>query len=101
MDSDVQASAPLAATGEFQSPEANDIGRCRVRGAYVVCGASAGDVVIADGVGGTTLITVDTPTVANGGAYDIQLPGRGVVFQTGPHGTVTNTAAITLFYEGG
>lgn len=101
MDTDIKATAPLTSTGAFKTPGNTSVGRSRVKGAYVECGASAGSVAIADGNGGTTLWTINTPTVANGGAYDIQLPGNGILFSSGPYGTVTNTASVTLFFDGG
>jgi len=98
MQTDVKATIPITATGVFQDQSSNTVGRTRIRGVYAVCGASAGSVVIADGNGGSTLLTVNTPTVANAGSIYMLLPGEGILAQNGLYGTVTNTASITIFY---
>lgn len=99
MQSDVKSTKPLTATGVFKTQtDANLAFRARVKAIYAVCGASAGSVVIADGSGGAILLTVNTPTVADAGTVYIILPDQGILAENGLHGTVTNTASITLFY---
>ena len=99
MQTDVKSTKPLTATGAFKTQTDADVTfRARVKAIYAVCGASAGSVVIADGSGGDTLLTVNTPTVADAGTVYIILPDQGILATNGLHGTVTNTASITLFY---
>lgn len=101
MQSDVQAAAPLTATGQVTnnavSPQ--NLGRIRIKSLYVIPGATAGSVVFRDGgSGGDVLLTLNTPAVANAGAYSVIIPGEGILVETNLHGTVTNTASIVVFY---
>jgi len=98
MQTDVLATAVLTSTGVFTNQVPATLGRCRIKGAYIVCGATAGTVVITDGSGGPTLVTFNSPTVANAGAITVYIPGEGILASTGPYGTITNTASIVLFY---
>ena len=98
MQTDVLATAVLTTTGAFTNQVPATLGRCRIKGAYIVCGANAGTVVITDGSGGPTLVTFNSPTVANAGAINVYIPDEGILAQTGPYGTITNTASIVLFY---
>jgi hypothetical protein len=99
MQTDVKATAPLTSTGSFKDQSANSIGfRARIKGIYAVCGASAGSVVITDGSGGSTLLTLNTPTAANAGSIYMLVPDQGILAENGLYGTVTNTASITIFY---
>ena len=98
MQFDVLASQPLAATGSFLDQNSNTIGRFRIKAISIICGASAGSVAIADGSGGPTLITVNTPTAANQGAVYMLLPGQGILARNGFYGTLANVASVTLIY---
>jgi hypothetical protein len=99
MQTDVKSTKPLAATGVFKTQsDANCNFRTRIKGIYAVCGASAGSVVITDGSGGNTLLTLETPTVANAGSVYFLVPDQGILAENGLYGTVTNTASITIFY---
>ena len=101
MQTDVQASAPLTATGQVTNNAGTpaNLGRIRMKGLYVVPGGSAGSVVFRDGgASGNILLTLNTPTVANAGAYNIIIPGEGILVETDLHGTVTNTASVVVFY---
>ena len=99
MQTDVKSTKPLAATGVFKTQSNADCTfRTRIKGVYAVCGTSAGSVVITDGNGGNTLLTVDTPTVANAGSVYFLVPDQGILAENGLYGTVTNTASITIFY---
>jgi len=98
MQTDVKATIPLTATGSFLDQGTNALTRARIKGIYAVCGASAGSVVIANGNGGTTLLTLNTPTAANVGSVYMLLPGEGILAESAVYGTVTNTASIVLFY---
>jgi len=101
MQTDVQASAPLTATGQVTNNAGTpaNLGRIRIKGLYVVPGTNAGSVVFRDGgSGGNILMTLNTPAVANAGAYNIVIPGEGILVETDLHGTVTNTASVVVFY---
>ncbi len=55
MQTDVESTQPLAATGVFKTQgNADCTFRTRIRGVYALCGASAGSVVITDGQAGAT-----------------------------------------------
>lgn len=95
---DVLATKPFSGTGALKDQANNDIGRARIKGMHIVCGANAGSVVLTDGDGGSTVVTINTPAVANGGAYDVVVPDQGILVKTGLNGTVTNTASVTVFY---
>lgn len=99
MQTDVKSTQPLTSTGDFKTQANNSIGfRTRIKGIYAVCGSSAGSVVITDGNGGNTLLTLNTPTVANAGSVYMLVPDQGILAETGLYGTVTNTASVTIFY---
>jgi hypothetical protein len=91
---DVKATR-LTATGQVTA--ANQRGR--LRGVHWVGGASAGTLVFADGSGGTTRLTIDTPAGATLSGYML-LPDNGILFRTDIHCTVTNTAFVTCFWDG-
>jgi len=96
---DVLATKPLGAgTASFKDQADNDLGRVRIKGLHIECGASAGSVVLKDGSGGSTVLTINTPTAANGGAYDVVVPDQGILVKTGLYGTITNTASVVVFY---
>lgn len=99
MQSDIKTTKPLTATGVFKTQaDADCASRARIKAIYATCGAVAGSVVIRDGATGPILITVNTPTVADAGTVYIIMPDQGILAQDGLHGTVTNTASITVFY---
>jgi hypothetical protein len=99
MQTDVKSTQPLTSTGVFKTQSNADCGfRTRIKGIYTVCGASAGSVVITDGNGGNTLLTLNTPTAANAGSMYFLVPDQGILAENGLYGTVTNTASITIFY---
>lgn len=96
---DVKSTVPLTATGPFKDCGTTaNLGRCRVKGFYVENGATAGSVIITDGNGGTQLLNIKTSTAANIGVNGYEIPGEGILFETGPYGTVANAASIILFY---
>lgn len=95
---DVLASVPLTSTGQFTNQATANIGGARVKGVYVVHGASAGSVVFRDGgASGSTKMTINTVASATIATY-LPLPGEGVLFRSDIHGTITNAASVTLFY---
>jgi hypothetical protein len=98
MQYDIKATKPLTATGSFKDQNNSDLTRYRIKAVYSVCGAADGSVVITDGSGGETLLTLNTPTVANAGYVYIILPGEGILSTSGAYGTVVNTASTVLFY---
>lgn len=100
MQTDVLASKPLTATGNFKDQNNNDIPRCRIKTIYAINGGTAGSVVIREGGStGSIIATINTAAEANGGYTIIPIPGEGVLCKLGAlHGTVTNTASIVVFY---
>lgn len=99
MQTDVKSTKPLEATGVFKTQSNADMAfRTRIKGVFAVCGATAGSVVIADGSGGDVLLTLNTPTVANAGTIYFFVPDQGILAENGLHGTVANTASVTIFY---
>lgn len=99
MQTDVKSTKPLASTGVFKTQaDANMSFRTRIKGIYAVCGASAGSVVITDGQSGATLLTLNTPSVADAGSIYMLVPDQGILAENGVYGTVTNTASTVIFY---
>ena len=99
MQTDVKATKPLTSTGAFKTQANDDIAfRTRLKGLYCTNGVSAGSVVITDGNGGATLLTVNTPAAANADGVYFLIPDQGILAENGLYGTVTNTASIVLFY---
>lgn len=97
MQTDVKATAALTATGAFTTTGAANITfRTRIKAIYVICGASAGSVVITSGA--ETLFTMNTPAAANAGNVYIILPGQGILAENGLSGTVTNATSVVIFY---
>ena len=99
MQTDVKSTKPLAATGVFKTQtDANCAFRTRIKAIYAVCGTSAGSVVITDGQSGATLLTLNTPAVADAGSVYFLVPDQGILAENGLYGTVTNTASTVIFY---
>lgn len=70
--------------------------RTRVRGLVITPGASAGSVTLKNGgSGGTSVMVIDT--VAQGEAFNVVIPGEGVLFTTDVYATLSN-ATVTVFY---
>ena len=70
--------------------------RTRVRGLVITPGASAGSVTLKNGgSGGTSIMVIDT--VAQGEAFNVIIPGEGVLFTTDVYATLSNATA-TVFY---
>lgn len=90
MQADVKAST-ITATGSVVAA------RQRVKGLYLVAGASAGSVVLKDGgSGGTTKLNIATP--ASSSDVYVFVPGDGVLFETNVHATLSNVTSLTVFY---
>jgi len=89
MQTDVKAASLAASALAFD-------GRTRVRGLLVEPGASAGSVVLKDGgASGATVLTINT--LAAGQAFNVVVPGEGVLFSASVYATLTN-AKVTVFY---
>jgi len=99
MQTDVKSTQPLTSTGVFKTQSNADCAfRTRIKGIYAVCGTSAGSVVITDGQSGNTLLTLNTPAVADAGSIYMLVPDQGILAENGLYGTVTNTASTVIFY---
>ena len=98
MQTDVLASVPITASGQFTDQATTNLARCRVKSIYIVPSATAGSLVLRDGgSSGTVKATINTVASASQPTYML-LPGEGLVFQTAVYGTVTNLGSATIFY---
>ena len=98
MQTDVLASVPITADGQFTNQTPANLGRTRVKAVYIVPSGTAGSVVFKDGgASGTTVLTLNTVASATQPTY-LLFPGEGVLFSTNVHGTVSNVGSITIFY---
>ena len=98
MQTDVLASVPITASGQFTDQATNNLARCRVKSIYIVPTATAGSLVLRDGgSSGTVKATINTVASASQPTYML-LPGEGLVFQTAVYGAVTNLGSATIFY---
>ncbi len=69
----------------------------RVKGILLTTTTTAGSVVLKDGgSGGTALITLNTPAVAE--MFNALLPAEGVRFTTDVYVDVTDVSSVTIFY---
>jgi hypothetical protein len=98
MQTDVLASIPITASGQFTDQATNNIGRCRIKSIYIVPGASAGSLVLRDGGASSSIkLTVNTVASATQPTYML-MPGQGLLFQTSVYGAVTNLGSATIIY---
>ena len=98
LQTDILASVPISASGQFTNQAAANIGRCRVKAVLLVPGASAGTLILRDGgAGGTIVATFNTVASATAPTY-LLLPGEGLLFQNAVYGTVSNVGFSTVFY---
>ena len=98
MQTDVLASVPITASGQFTDQAPTNLARCRVKSIYIVPTATAGSLVLRDGgSGGTVKATINTVASATQPTYML-LPGEGLLFQTAVYGVVTNLGSATIFY---
>ena len=98
MQTDVLASVPITASGQFTDQAPTNLARCRVQAVYIVPTATAGSLVLRDGgSGGTIKATINTVASATQPTYML-LPGEGLLFQTAVFGTVTNLGSAIIFY---
>lgn len=92
MNSDVKSTNLSASGTVFGGP-------ARVKGIYIVPGATAGTVVIKDGgASGTTVCTLDTIASATGTPVHVPIPGNGIKCDTDIYCALTNAAKATVFY---
>ena len=71
--------------------------RTRVKSLVITPTSTAGSVVLKDGgASGVSRITINTTTSTV--PFTVFIPGEGVVFDNNVYGTLTNVAAITVFY---
>ena len=98
MQTDVLASVPITASGQFTDQAPTNLARCRVKSIYIVPTATAGSLVLRDGgSGGAVKATINTVASATQPTYML-LPGEGLLFQTAVYGVVTNLGSATIFY---
>ena len=98
MQTDVLASIPITASGQFTNQATNNIGRCRIKSIYIVPGATAGSLVLRDGGASSAIkLTVNTVASATQPTYML-MPGQGLLFQTAVYGTVSNLGSATIIY---
>ena len=79
------------------------VGRARLLGVYYTCTATASSLVLKDGTttSGSAVVTLYTPAAA--GQYELYVPDRGILFESGIYIDVAdaNVTSITLLFEGG
>jgi hypothetical protein len=98
MQTDVLASIPITASGQFTDQATNNLARCRIKSIYIVPGASAGSLVLRDGGASSSIkLTVNTVASATQPTYML-MPGEGLLFQTAVYGAVTNLGSATIIY---
>lgn len=69
----------------------------RIKGILLTTTTTAGSVVLKDGgATGTSLITLNTPAVAE--MFNALLPAEGVRFTTDVYVDLTDVASVTVFY---
>lgn len=98
MQTDVLASVPITASGQFTDQGTTNLARCRVKAIYIVPSGTAGSLILRDGGSSSTIkITVNTVASASQPTYML-MPGEGLVFQTAVYGTVSNLGSATIIY---
>ncbi len=95
---DILASVPLTASGQFTAQSAANVLRARIKAIYIVPGIAAGSLVIRDGgASGPIIATINTVASATQPTY-LLLPGEGLLVRTDAYGTVAGIGSATLFY---
>lgn len=96
MQTDVKSTKVLSSTGAFVDQNNNNITvRTRLKGLYVLGGATAGTVTITSGA--ETLTVVSTPASATYAVY-ILLPGEGILAENGLSATIANATSVVAYY---
>ena len=100
MQTDVLLTQPLGSSNTFKMQNGNALKTCRIKAIYGTSAASAGTVVLYDGVNssGNPIGTISTPTAANQGTYYLLLPGEGIKVTTGVYAVITNVDSVMLVY---
>jgi hypothetical protein len=87
MQTDVLASVPITASGQFTDQTPVNLARC-----------TAGSLILRDGGASSTIkITVNTVASATQPTYML-IPGEGLLFTTAVYGTVSNLGFATIIY---
>jgi len=75
-------------------------GRARLRSFTIAVTASTvGNVQFRDGgASGAILCEVDVPSTTTPNAFQVLLPGTGILFATTLYATITNATSVTTFY---
>ena len=90
-----QTDVKAATTGSAST--AMVTGRTRLKEIIFPCAASAGAILLSDGAGGSTLISLTTAAAA--GEVSILLPGEGILAQNGIYlTTLTTVVSVTVIY---
>ena len=98
MQTNVLASQVRTTDGQLNDFGGNAIGRCRIKGIYVIPSGTAGSVVFIDGgASGTTKMTINTVASATQPTY-LLMPGEGVLFTSDVYVDVTNVGSVMVFY---
>jgi len=98
MQTDVLASVPITASGQFTDQGTTNLARCRVKAIYIVPSATAGSLILRDGGASSTVkATINTVASASQPTYML-MPGEGLLFQTAVYGTVSNLGSATIIY---
>ena len=98
MQTDVLASIPITASGQFTDQATTSLARCRVKAIYIVPTGTAGSLILRDGGASSTIkLTVNTVASATYPTY-LLLPGEGLLFTTAVYGTVSNVGSATIIY---
>lgn len=75
----------------------------KVKGVWVMGGATNGTVVLKDGgSSGVAKLTLNVPGITTSGTTFggyCKIPGDGIIFNTDVYGTLTTAAGCTVFYE--
>ena len=93
MQYDVKAATVVAAGVVYGA-------RTRVKGLVITPTAtSAGAVVLKDGgAGGTARLTINVDAGNPGAAFNVNIPGEGIVFDTSVYADITTVTSVTVFY---
>jgi hypothetical protein len=100
MQSDILASTPLSASGQVQDQNANNLGRTRIRGVYIVPSGTAGTVTLYNGTSTSDQkrMTLNTVASATQPTY-LWFPAEGMVFTTSVYAALSNVGYVTFFYS--
>jgi hypothetical protein len=99
MQTDILASLPLTSSGQVQDILANNLGRVRVRGVYIIPSATAGSVTFYDnGSSGTKRMALNTVASATQPTY-LWFPAEGLLFNTNVYAALSNVGSLTIFYS--